>query len=189
MRISHAIDDMDTYTRLNDGIFQVIEFSKIDDQTLKQAQEIIRMINRREIYKFVGEAKPERKVEQSEAVQIAEAIVGLSENQLNKEEIVVHVVNFDYGKKDENPIDDMYFYSKSIQWKCVRGRNIKKVSAILSGIFQEQRIRLYCKKRVNELVASAADCFEKFCENQANQMELLSLDNVLREHAIFMARP
>ena len=56
--MSECIDHMDAYTNLTDSIFHLILMSKIDNEHMKRAQEILNNIQRRRLYKCVGESIP-----------------------------------------------------------------------------------------------------------------------------------
>ena len=49
---------MDAYTNLTDSIFHLILMSEIDNEHMKRAQEILNNIQRRRLYKCVGESIP-----------------------------------------------------------------------------------------------------------------------------------
>jgi HD superfamily phosphohydrolase len=53
VRISDAVTDMEAYTRLTDTIFSAIELS--DDARLAQAQRLLQRVDRRELYKYIGQ--------------------------------------------------------------------------------------------------------------------------------------
>ena len=52
--MSESIFDMEAYSKLNDTIFNIIEFSS--DPNLQKAQELLHRIHTRDLYKFVGQA-------------------------------------------------------------------------------------------------------------------------------------
>jgi hypothetical protein len=54
--ISECIDDPVAYTRLNDSIFNLILLSQ--DADLAESRKILQKIERRELYKCVGETTP-----------------------------------------------------------------------------------------------------------------------------------
>ena len=56
MRISECVDDMVAYSKLNDSIIQLIKVST--DPSLREAQELIARLERRELYQLVGETPP-----------------------------------------------------------------------------------------------------------------------------------
>ena len=56
VRISECIDDPVAYTHLNDSIFHLILLSQ--DEDLAESRKILQRIERRELYKCVGETIP-----------------------------------------------------------------------------------------------------------------------------------
>ena len=56
--MSECIDHMDAYTNLTDNIFHLILLSESDNEHMKRAQEILCDIQRRRLYKCVGESVP-----------------------------------------------------------------------------------------------------------------------------------
>ena len=88
---------------------------------------------------------------QGQSAELATDIIGsLSDadrgdlSPLTPDDLVVDVVTFDYGKKEENPIDHMSFYSKDQPTRAVKVRK-DQVSEMLPHKFKEQSVRVYCK--------------------------------------------
>ena len=59
-KISETIDDMIAYSKLNDSLYYRIYFST--EPELEPARNIIERIEKRQLYKCVGQTKPERGV-------------------------------------------------------------------------------------------------------------------------------
>uniref|UniRef100_A0A8C8WDZ3 Deoxynucleoside triphosphate triphosphohydrolase SAMHD1 n=1 Tax=Panthera leo TaxID=9689 RepID=A0A8C8WDZ3_PANLE len=124
--ISTAIDDMDAFTKLTDNIFLEILYSS--DPKLDAAREILKKIECRNLYKYVGETKPKgtTKIEKENYKRLPEDLAGskptdiLIETELKAEDFIVDVINMDYGMEDKNPIDHVRFYCKSDLSKAVR---------------------------------------------------------------------
>ena len=57
--MSDCTGDMVAYTRLTDHIFYHILYST--DENLQPAREILEKLQRRELYKYIGESKPKDK--------------------------------------------------------------------------------------------------------------------------------
>ena len=66
--MSDCIEDMEAFTRLTDNIFHVILTSTEDN--LKEAREILQKIERRQVYKFVGQAIQPDKTKNFQQVNI-----------------------------------------------------------------------------------------------------------------------
>uniref|UniRef100_A0ABI8AIY3 Deoxynucleoside triphosphate triphosphohydrolase SAMHD1 n=1 Tax=Felis catus TaxID=9685 RepID=A0ABI8AIY3_FELCA len=124
--ISTAIDDMDAFTKLTDNIFLEILYSS--DPKLNAAREILKKIECRNLYKYVGETKPKgtTKIEKENYKSLPEDLADskpkdiLIETELKAEDFIVDVINMDYGMEDKNPIDHVRFYCKSDLSKAVR---------------------------------------------------------------------
>ncbi|KAM5304738.1 deoxynucleoside triphosphate triphosphohydrolase SAMHD1 [Glossophaga mutica] len=171
--ISTAIDDMEAFTKLTDNIF--LEILHSTDPQLKAARAILKKIECRNLYKYVSQVllseeneRLERKDYKNLPKEIADAKSDEMqlEAELKAEDIIVDVVDMDYGMKDKNPIDNVNFYSKT------DNRHAKKitksqVSRLLTpDIFAEQHIRLYCKKTDQKSLHAAQQHFIKWCKDR-----------------------
>uniref|UniRef100_A0A7N6BV80 Deoxynucleoside triphosphate triphosphohydrolase SAMHD1 n=1 Tax=Anabas testudineus TaxID=64144 RepID=A0A7N6BV80_ANATE len=133
-----SIDDMAAYTKLTDCLLQVILFST--DDNLKEAKEIIERIFSRDLYVFLGETlvvESKKKIEWKK--KLAEPL------RLKPEDFETVNVTINYGMKERNPIETMYFYTKSDPQKAVKLPK-EQVSHLLPDTFSETFIRVYCKK-------------------------------------------
>ncbi|XP_055458178.1 deoxynucleoside triphosphate triphosphohydrolase SAMHD1 isoform X2 [Psammomys obesus] len=177
-RISMAIDDMEAFTKLTDNIFLEILYST--DPNLSEAQSILRNIEHRNLYKYLGETQPKsQKIGKEEYEQLPQEIANakpvvtpdtkpdavLLGANLKAEDFIVDVINVDYGMEDKNPIDNVYFYSKSDSKKAF---TISKdqVSQLLPQKFAEQLIRVYCKKKDNKSIHDAWQYFTQWCADR-----------------------
>nr|XP_056723452.1 deoxynucleoside triphosphate triphosphohydrolase SAMHD1 [Euleptes europaea] len=166
--LSTSIEDMEAYTKLTDDIFLTILHSDLPE--LHEAQEILRKIERRDLYKYLGETQPpegkEIKQEQYDKLpaEIAKSKPA-TENQdvgLKTEDFIVDVINMDYGMKEKNPINNVHFYCKSDitkAFKITKGQ----VSKFLPETFAEQLIRVYCKKMDEKSIDVAKKYFVQWC--------------------------
>ena len=61
--MSDCIGDMEAFSRLNDTIYHQILYSVSTEKEMIEAREILENIERRELYKFIGETQisPENK--------------------------------------------------------------------------------------------------------------------------------
>ncbi|NP_001296877.1 deoxynucleoside triphosphate triphosphohydrolase SAMHD1 [Microcebus murinus] len=168
--ISTAIDDMEAFTKLTDNIFLEILYST--DPKLDAAREILKNIECRNLYKYVGETQPSGekiKRENYECLpkEVADAKpteVSL-EVELKAEDFIVDVINMDYGMEDKNPIDHVRFYCKSDPSKAITiAKN--QVSQLLPEKFAEQLIRVYCKKTDEKSLYAAQQHFVQWCINR-----------------------
>jgi HD superfamily phosphohydrolase len=178
-RIAECIDDMTAYTNLTDGIFERIrrpaEEHARDYACLREAQDLLKRVEERNHYRFVGEAmakqqhsmqiwRPVKKFGDTMAdeMDLAIEIAKHSDDQrLEEKDIRVNVVKFDYGKKYENPVDNVYFYNKRDD-KTGKKLSKREVSEMLPSVFYEQRVRVYAREAKN--VKDVDKAFRKWCK-------------------------
>uniref|UniRef100_A0A8V1A1J9 Deoxynucleoside triphosphate triphosphohydrolase SAMHD1 n=2 Tax=Gallus gallus TaxID=9031 RepID=A0A8V1A1J9_CHICK len=166
--ISTAMEDMEAYTKLTDNIYLEILHSSRPE--LSEAREILHKIERRELYKFLGETQPEKvnEIPKDEYDGLAGDIANSKPEkdppdvELTAEDFIVDVVNMDYGMKDQNPIDNVLFYCKADPSKAIKISK-EQVSRLLPGTFSEQVIRVYCKRQDPIIVSAAKQYFVQWC--------------------------
>ncbi|XP_061297751.1 deoxynucleoside triphosphate triphosphohydrolase SAMHD1 isoform X2 [Pezoporus flaviventris] len=165
-QISTAMEDMEAYTKLTDNIY--LEILHSSSPELKEAQEILRKIERRELYKFLGETQPETRSEVVQNNSLAESIAKSKPEkdppdvELKAEDFVVDVINMDYGMKEQNPIDNVLFYCKADPSKAVKISK-EQVSKLLPKTFAEQVIRVYCRSQDPVIISAAKQYFIQWC--------------------------
>ncbi|XP_060772817.1 deoxynucleoside triphosphate triphosphohydrolase SAMHD1-like [Neoarius graeffei] len=165
-KISEAIEDMEAYTKLTDHIFEQILYSS--DPNLAEAQSILEKIIHRRLYKFVGQTRPQQNLtgskEDLEKIrrELAESRPDSTDVELTYEDFIVNVFAIDYGMKDKNPMDNVYFYRKTDPTKAIKIPK-EEVSILLPETFSEKRIRVYCKQP--DKLEAAKKYFEQWCEN------------------------
>ncbi|KAM8945627.1 deoxynucleoside triphosphate triphosphohydrolase SAMHD1 [Pelodytes ibericus] len=169
--ISSAVDDMGAYTKLTDHIFQQILYSS--DPMLSEARDILRKVELRQLYKYVGQTHPSPskriKPEEYDTLpgDLANSIppTSTSDIKLNPEDFIVDVIHMDYGMKEQNPINNVRFYCKSDPQKAIRIRK-DQVSQLLPEKFAEQIIRVYCKSTDEKSLEAAKRYFIQWCMNR-----------------------
>nr|XP_036868674.1 deoxynucleoside triphosphate triphosphohydrolase SAMHD1 isoform X1 [Manis javanica] len=166
--ISTAIDDMEAFTKLTDNIFLDILYST--DPKLDAAREVLKKIEYRNLYKYVGETQPmgqikiKRENYESLPKEVADAkpTEVLLEAELKAEDFIVDVIDMDYGMEDKNPIDHVRFYCKSDPSQAIMITK-NQVSQLLPERFAEQLIRVYCKKTDEKSLFAARQHFVHWC--------------------------
>ncbi|XP_074536701.1 deoxynucleoside triphosphate triphosphohydrolase SAMHD1-like [Halichoeres trimaculatus] len=134
--LSEAMTDMKAYTKLTDSVFEQILNSPLEE--LSTARGILQKVHSRKIPKFLGEIRVEKTVRDWEELKSAlEAQLAESrpqgdlevltppadltaqlayqhppEQEFLEENFKVLVTKMDYGMKDKDPVEHMYFYSK-----------------------------------------------------------------------------
>ncbi|XP_047627099.1 deoxynucleoside triphosphate triphosphohydrolase SAMHD1 isoform X3 [Phacochoerus africanus] len=167
-RISTAIDDMEAFTKLTDNIFLEILYST--DPKLDAARAILKKIECRNLYKFVGETQPGKhdKIKRENYESLPKGVASAKpsnvqlEAELKAEDFIVDVINMDYGMEDKNPIDNVRFYCKSDPNKAIIITK-NQVSQLLPERFAEQLIRVYCKKTDEKSLFAARQHFVQWC--------------------------
>ncbi|KAL1021606.1 hypothetical protein UPYG_G00015470 [Umbra pygmaea] len=126
--MSKAIHDMEAYTKLTDQIFEQILYSSSSD--LAEAREILKKITCRRLYKFVYQTKDELdKV--------------IPKDELKDDNIIVDAIEMDWGKKEKNPMDEVYIYKKGEPDKAFKIPRDQVTNSLLPRKFGEQWIRFY----------------------------------------------
>ncbi|KAJ8794249.1 hypothetical protein J1605_003206 [Eschrichtius robustus] len=166
--ISTAIDDMEAFTKLTDNIFLEILYSA--DPKLDAARAILKKIECRNLYKFVGETQPigQIKIKRENYENLPKGVASAKpsdmvlEPELKAEDFIVDVINMDYGMEDKNPIDHVRFYCKSEPSQAIMITK-NQVSQFLPEVFAEQLIRVYCKKTDKRSLHAAQQHFVHWC--------------------------
>ncbi|XP_041061392.1 deoxynucleoside triphosphate triphosphohydrolase SAMHD1-like [Carcharodon carcharias] len=166
--ISTAIDDMEAYTKLTDNIFQQILNSS--ESKLQEARAILNNIICRKLYKHIGHIRPEEEmaVKKEEINNLAAEVAASSKVsgvQFAPGDFTVKVVSLDYGMKEQNPIDSVWFYHKDNPNQAVKISK-DQVSRLLPERFTEQLIQVYCKKTDEQSVEAAKKHFDQWCINR-----------------------
>nr|6XU1_A Chain A, Deoxynucleoside triphosphate triphosphohydrolase SAMHD1 [Homo sapiens]6XU1_B Chain B, Deoxynucleoside triphosphate triphosphohydrolase SAMHD1 [Homo sapiens]6XU1_C Chain C, Deoxynucleoside triphosphate triphosphohydrolase SAMHD1 [Homo sapiens]6XU1_D Chain D, Deoxynucleoside triphosphate triphosphohydrolase SAMHD1 [Homo sapiens]6XU1_E Chain E, Deoxynucleoside triphosphate triphosphohydrolase SAMHD1 [Homo sapiens]6XU1_F Chain F, Deoxynucleoside triphosphate triphosphohydrolase SAMHD1 len=169
-RISTAIDDMEAYTKLTDNIFLEILYST--DPKLKDAREILKQIEYRNLFKYVGETQPtgQIKIKREDYESLPKEVASakpkvLLDVKLKAEDFIVDVINMDYGMQEKNPIDHVSFYCKTAPNRAIRITK-NQVSQLLPEKFAEQLIRVYCKKVDRKSLYAARQYFVQWCADR-----------------------
>eukprot|EP00795_Rhopilema_esculentum_P001782 gene1782-16269_t len=163
LKISESIHDMVAYSKISDSIFSMIENSS--DPQLQEARDLLRRIRKRDLFKLIGQTILKVKILKCREEETRKEIVA-SSKFLNPDDFIVHIINFDYGMKDKNPMDFLRFYHKSDPNVAVKVRK-DQVSQMLPEQFAENHLRLYCRSRDQQVLEEGQRCFEKWCLNTA----------------------
>nr|XP_046253083.1 deoxynucleoside triphosphate triphosphohydrolase SAMHD1-like [Scatophagus argus] len=169
--LSTAIEDMEAYTKLTDGVFEQILNSS--SKELAEARQILHNVVRRRLYKCVGQTQAEEPISVTQEMilsweaNLAQTVPlsGAQDVSLKPEDFVVRVIHIDFGMRENNPIDNVRFYSKDDPTKATKIPE-EKVSTLLPRQFAEQLTRLYCKKTDAESLKAAKE-FGKWWENES----------------------
>ncbi|XP_075757596.1 deoxynucleoside triphosphate triphosphohydrolase SAMHD1 isoform X3 [Pelodiscus sinensis] len=132
-KISTAMEDMEAYTKLTDNIFLEILYSS--NKELAEAREILRKIELRDLYKYLGETRTEPGKE-------------ITEEQYDR--LPADIV----ASRPRNAPQDVELYAADF---------IVDVSRLLPETFAEQLIRVYCKKKDEKSLDAATKYFIQWC--------------------------
>ena len=108
--------DPKEYVKLDDTILKQIEWGT--DPALGKAQEIIERLRKRQLYRYVNEVivpgthAADWKAVAPEDITTHQDPSGVAGEALRPEDIIIHNVKYDWGKRDQYPLDYMKFYSK-----------------------------------------------------------------------------
>ncbi|XP_022106625.1 deoxynucleoside triphosphate triphosphohydrolase SAMHD1-like isoform X2 [Acanthaster planci] len=171
LKMSEAIDDMVAFTQLTDDV--ILQIMRSDDPALAEPQRILNMVQRRQLYKCVGQTQPPDGtfIERNRVPKMKDEIVQVQETEdmdgpkLTPDQLIVHIVDLNYGMGHRNPIDYVRFYSKANPQQAVMVRKCQ-VSQMLPERFAEQHIRVYCKLRDPECISKAQRCFQIWCDKK-----------------------
>ena len=161
LRISESIKDMKRYTVLTDSLMYDILRNESKDANILEAQELLRKIQRRELYKFCGQTQTGSDNDCANQKAIAKELADISKGTLKPEQIFISIIDIHFGMKHRDPVDSVVFYNKS--HKPMRVRK-EQVSQILPQKFHERYLRVYAKSR--EHCGGIERCFQAWCSNK-----------------------
>ncbi|XP_076110375.1 deoxynucleoside triphosphate triphosphohydrolase SAMHD1-like isoform X1 [Mytilus galloprovincialis] len=142
IKMSTAWKHLDVYEELTDNIFERILIKNNEKEDMKKAQELIKNVYKRKLYKLVDETSPIKEIEGKHDI-LRDHL--LTTTDLNKDDFAVQKVTYSYGKKLENPITSVYFYRKDNYMECFQGTRSTMTSLFLPETFQEEILRVYSK--------------------------------------------
>jgi hypothetical protein len=157
---------MVAYTNLTDSIVPMILSSTNDN--LKDSQRLLGRVKCRKIYKYIGSTQSTADFNEDDALtQIVKLQANISDkaySSLYKGDLFFATASFDYGMKDKNPIDEMYFYTKADPHMAFPMPK-NEVSRLLPSVFAETFLYLYCKSDDVNCCKIAKRCFNLWCEH------------------------
>lgn len=166
LKISQTVTDMEAYEKLTDFIIEKILMSK--KEGLKKSKEILRKVQRRQLYTFVGEMNApkivDNKFKWEEYIETEKenyhTILVKMDRLWKRDDFIIHLVFLDYGMENKNPIDHVRFYHKENPNIPIEVKK-EEVSVMLPECFAEQKIRFYCKREEEESINQAKEAFTK----------------------------
>ncbi|XP_044154754.1 deoxynucleoside triphosphate triphosphohydrolase SAMHD1-like [Bufo gargarizans] len=163
--ISGSVDDMVAYTKLTDNIFQ--EILQSTDDAMKPARDILNRLERRDLYAFVGQTKPNDKlvITKGDCLKQLAMWEHRETGGLTSEDFRVLIICMNYGNKDQNPVSKLWFYRKTAPDVGIKIPQ-DQVSLMLPGVFQEKYVRVYCTKTDQKDLDAAENCFKEWCKEK-----------------------
>ena len=182
VKLSHAMQDVVAFTRLNDSIFDTIRYVGEQDEAALKARgstevsvysktmALLDRLEKRDLYPIVGEVLvPEPFVSkvQDEDTILLEILEhsGDSSDVLVSAGAYIDKFALSYGMKDKNPVDHVTFYNRN---NATQGRKKKRntVSSMTPRCFQEFYVRLYLKETNEDARSLARTAFDAWVESK-----------------------
>ncbi|KAJ0004744.1 hypothetical protein NQD34_010958 [Periophthalmus magnuspinnatus] len=158
LNISTAAGNVKDFTDLTDGVFETILHSKnwkLTGAGLIEAGLILQNILSRKLYIFLGETKQtDRLVQENKETWKSE--LAQFDESLQEEDFEITIATFDFGSKDKNPMDNLYYYKKSDKERAIKIPREKVSQFLLPERFSEKWIRVYCKSQDKKSIALEA---------------------------------
>ncbi|XP_066511235.1 deoxynucleoside triphosphate triphosphohydrolase SAMHD1-like [Hoplias malabaricus] len=170
-RFSNAHTKLKEYLKLTDYILQDIQNSSSNDENIKKAQNIIERITNRDLYKFIGDEIFEKetlqhlKAPEDYQTKLATWLKRLKNEEImnQKDEFQAVPIEFNYGKKEKNPLQFLQFYKKDEPDKAF-SLDREKVSYLLPSKFAEMKVMLFYKGKDINIEKTAKEHCANFWE-------------------------
>jgi len=158
-KLSQSIDDIDKFCRFTDTIVDIVKFS--NDSSLKPAQKLITDIEKRRLYKKIGNIIVSSRHNLGNTEEIIDRIVLQMPGIIDRKNVRVTSTVMNYALKDSNPINYVSFYNKEdITTKFHFKKN--EISRLLPEHFSECCIRVFSTSRQEDIVSNITQAFEQW---------------------------
>jgi len=156
-QISEKIDDIDSFISYTDNLIDIIKYTTKS----VEAKKLIEQIEKRKLYKFVGEIIFDGK--NKEEINKIENIKMLAKENNIEDNIIISKFNINFNLKNKNPVDEIYFFNISDPNNKYKIKK-KMVSLILPSVFEETIFRLMIKKNITIIDTSQSEitCYDIF---------------------------
>lgn len=144
-----ALSDVNRFISLDDSIFGMIKHFDVshdddirNDPKLQCASKIIRDIEKRDIYRIAGMVLVPKHYEGIE-IRLRDILSydnPKDNSYLFEGDVILTSASIDYGFKDKNPFNSIYFFKQENRDNC-----FKRNSSMLPDQFKEKYIALICK--------------------------------------------
>ncbi|KAI0229121.1 Deoxynucleoside triphosphate triphosphohydrolase SAMHD1 [Lamellibrachia satsuma] len=148
LKMSECVDDMVAFSKLTDNVYYDILHGEPRIKELGKAADILRRLERRDLYRCISQTKPRNCSEIVEVAieEISKRVVELSGGSVEAVDFKILVVKFDYGMGEKNPVESVLFYQKNDPEKAVSRENMEMASLMLPATFCECILRFFWKK-------------------------------------------
>lgn len=173
--LKEATLDMTAYSKITDDI--ILQIYRSEDDQLQTARDIVDRVFRRKLYHFVGsktfdgqffrvQGYDNRTIHEMAKESFLKLGAETECDNRTKEAIAIYVAKFDYGKDGQDPIDNVYFFTKKNPEIADKLKNIKEIHVSHSRPrrFSEQQVLVYCRSVDKEMQEEVQKMFEKWCE-------------------------
>ena len=114
-RFDAMIDDTKEYVKLTDNILEEIEFSS--DVSLNKAQELIKKMKKRDIYRYASEIMLDKDLKMDREDVVKAEIASLASNEginekISSNDIYLITGSINFGLQNENPVEKTKFFHK-----------------------------------------------------------------------------
>ncbi|WIA34897.1 hypothetical protein OEZ86_013184 [Tetradesmus obliquus] len=168
--------DISLYLNLDDSLLprlQALRLHPHDEhyEAVQQAQELMRQMARRQLYKFVQEVTLTPAARRMYAgMPTAEEVIGYQSSakfdgvQLRAQDVILCETHIDQGMKEANPMDTVLFYQTRDRDMGDRAFAMQPsdVSNMLGSVYQDKKVRVYSKNRDKTYCAALKYAFEQW---------------------------
>ena len=177
-RFDQAIHSAELFLQLDDNIVHTIRsFSKDPDSDvnsnpkLLKAEQIINDIYSRKLYRFIGEILlPSDVAFYPDKKEFLCNDNPKDEYYLTEEDIELEKCSYDYGNKNKNPFDNIFFYNPKVPNDCFR--KLQRHSLLTPNVFREFCVKVICKDQNKvERAKKMFDIYKKKLLRQWNVKE------------------
>ncbi|XP_064160694.1 deoxynucleoside triphosphate triphosphohydrolase SAMHD1-like [Anguilla rostrata] len=173
LNISGSVLDATKYRGLTDAIYQnILNYEKIKCETedlsnIKKAQEILKRIESRDLYTCVYYSRLDAtlgiKNKREHEQDLEERLQAKYASEAKEKEFAVRIINLASGKKGEDPIKHMKFYSK--QNHCTAEKLERtEVSQLLPNVFSETVLHIFRKNSKKTDISAESSPMNDWCQ-------------------------
>lgn len=150
---NEAIKSPQLFLQLDDNIIQIIRNFSLDpdeeirnDPSLLKAEQIINDLYSRNLYRFIGDILIPTNIQYEPDVNEFLCYDNpKDELYVNKEDVELVKLAYDFGNKFNNPFNNIYFYNPKQPNKCFK--KLQRHSLLTPNVFREYCVKVICKDK------------------------------------------